>query len=75
MRKLVAFTNVSVDGYFAGPNGEIDWFKSNDDEDRQFMIEQANPSATLLFGRTTYEMMAGTGLPRQRSGTTRSWPG
>ncbi len=23
------------------------------------MIEQANPSATLLFGRTTYEMMAG----------------
>ena len=59
MRKLVAFTNVSVDGYFAGPNGEIDWFKNNDEEDRQFMIEQASPSATLMFGRTTYEMMAG----------------
>ena len=59
MRKLVAFTNVSVDGYFAGPDGEIDWFKSNDEEDRQFMIGQANPSATLLFGRTTYGMMAG----------------
>jgi hypothetical protein len=27
MRKLMAFTIVSVDGYFAGPNGEIDWFK------------------------------------------------
>ena len=36
MRKLGAFTIVSLDGYFAGPNGEIDWFKTNDEEDRQF---------------------------------------
>jgi dihydrofolate reductase len=59
MRRLVAFTNVSVDGYFAGPNGEIDWFKNSDEEDRQFMTGQASQSATLMFGRTTYEMMAG----------------
>jgi len=58
MRKIIAFTNVSVDGYFAGPDGEIDWFKSNDDEDRQFTLSQAKPSATLVFGHTTYEMMA-----------------
>ena len=59
MRKIVAFTIVSVDGCFAGPNGEIDWFKNNDEEDKKFAAESASPSATLLFGRTTYEMMAG----------------
>ncbi|HET7629459.1 MAG TPA: hypothetical protein VFK44_13880 [Bacillales bacterium] len=25
MRKIVVFNSVSVDGYFAGPHGEIDW--------------------------------------------------
>lgn len=59
MGKLISFTIVSVDGYFAGPNGEIDWFKNNDEEDTRFAAENADPSATLLFGRTTYEMMAG----------------
>jgi dihydrofolate reductase len=59
MRKIIAFTNVSVDGYFAGPNGEIDFFKNNDDEVREFTQSQANSSATLIFGHTTYEMMAG----------------
>jgi dihydrofolate reductase len=59
MRKIIAFTNVSVDGYFAGPNGEIDWFKGSDDEEKTFTHEAANQSATLIFGRTTYEMMAG----------------
>jgi dihydrofolate reductase len=59
MRKIAAFTIVSLDGYFAGPKGEIDWFKNNDDEDNRFAAENANPSATLMFGHTTYEMMAG----------------
>jgi dihydrofolate reductase len=59
MRKIIAFTNVSVDGYFAGPNGEIDWFKKNDEEDRQFTLSNVNLPATLIFGHTTYEMMAG----------------
>ena len=59
MGKIIAFTNVSVDGYFAGPNGEIDWFKGSDDEEKAFTHEAANQSATLIFGHTTYEMMAG----------------
>jgi dihydrofolate reductase len=58
MGKLIAFTIVSVDGYFAGPNGEIDWFKSeNNEEDREFSQEASGSSGTLIFGRTTYEMM------------------
>lgn len=55
---ITSFTIVSVDGYFAGPNGEIDWFKNADEEDRLFSAESAKGSGTLVFGRTTYEMMA-----------------
>ena len=54
---MSTFTNVSVDGYFAGPNGEIDWFKPEDEEDRKFSAEASKSAGTLIFGRTTYEMM------------------
>ena len=50
MRKIAAFTNVSVDGYFAGPDGEIDWFKGSDEEEKAFTHQAANQSATLIFG-------------------------
>ena len=54
----MAFTIVSVDGYFAGPNGEIDWFKGeNDEEEQAFSAEVSKTPGTLIFGRTTYEMM------------------
>lgn len=59
MRKIISFTLVSVDGYFAGPNGEIDWFKTEDEENRDFSGEQSKSSSLLIFGRTTYELMAG----------------
>jgi dihydrofolate reductase len=59
MGRIVSFTHVSVDGFFAGPKGEIDWFKHQDDEDRRFSAEASRGSGTLIFGRTTYEMMAG----------------
>ena len=59
MGKIVSFTIVSVDGYFAGPDGEIDWFKGQDEEDRQFSAEASGSGGTLIFGRTTYELMAG----------------
>jgi len=26
MRKVVMLNRVSIDGFYAGPNGEIDWF-------------------------------------------------
>jgi dihydrofolate reductase len=58
MKRIIAFTLVSVDGYFTGPNGEIDWFMS-DKEDQEFSSQQSKSTDTLIFGRTTYEMMAG----------------
>jgi dihydrofolate reductase len=50
---------VSVDGFFAGPHGEIDWFKaiSRDEEYERFTHQQSKSESTLMFGRTTYEMM------------------
>ena len=59
MGRISTYMQVSMDGYFAGPNGEIDWFKNNPDpEFEEFSIERAQGNSTLLFGRTTYEMMA-----------------
>ena len=63
MRKLTVFENVSLDGYFAGPNGEIDWFvayRNNDykAESNEFAIDSLNFTDTILFGRVTYDLMA-----------------
>src|ERR1700720_2868267 len=59
MKSLGVFDFVSVDGFFAGPHGEIDWFKaiSHDEEYERFMHQQSKSESTLIFGRTTYEMM------------------
>ncbi|MEJ2555924.1 MAG: dihydrofolate reductase family protein [Anaerolineae bacterium] len=59
MKKISVFNHVSVDGLFAGPNGEIDWFQAvHDDEWDRYAQEHADLSRnTLMFGHTTYEMM------------------
>jgi dihydrofolate reductase len=59
MGKLTVFDHVSVDGFFAGPKGEIDWFKAipKDKEYDAYTHEGASSRSTLLFGRKTYEMM------------------
>jgi dihydrofolate reductase len=59
MGRISTFMQVSLDGYFAGPKGEIDWFKNQPDpEFEEYSLERAQGNSTLLFGRTTYEMMA-----------------
>ncbi|MBI5530969.1 MAG: dihydrofolate reductase [Candidatus Doudnabacteria bacterium] len=57
MKKIIVFNLVTVDGYFAGPNGEIDWHKV-DDEFNDFAIKQLQEAGSLWFGRVTYELMA-----------------
>lgn len=57
MRKIGVFENVSLDGFFAGPNGEIDWFKRHE-EMAQYAAKQASRGPTILLGRVTYELMA-----------------
>ena len=57
MRRLVLFNMVTLDGYFAGPAGEIDWHRV-DSEFNDFAVEQLNSAGSLIFGRLTYEIMA-----------------
>ena len=57
MRKIIAFDLLTVDGFFAGPKGEIDWH-NYDDEMGTHSLEQMKSLGALIFGRTTYEMMA-----------------
>lgn len=55
MRKIIVFNLVSVDGYFAGPNGEIDWHNV-DDEFNKFAVEQTAKFGAIIFGRVTYQL-------------------
>lgn len=57
MRKVILFNMVTLEGFFEGPNREIDWHHV-DKEFNDFAIDQLNSADSLLFGRVTYEMMA-----------------
>jgi dihydrofolate reductase len=61
MRKLIVFNHVTLDGCFASANGEMQWAHSgNDDaEYSAFVAENASGGGQLLFGRITYDLMAG----------------
>ncbi len=57
MRKVIVFNLATLDGFFAGPGGEIDWHHV-DEEFNEFAIAQLNSAGGLLFGRVTYQGMA-----------------
>ncbi|NSL87725.1 dihydrofolate reductase [Chitinophaga sp. Mgbs1] len=56
MRKVVFQMMVSLDGYFEGPNREIDWHNVSGEFD-DYAHQLLDSADTLLFGRITYEMM------------------
>lgn len=58
MRKVYLFMMVSLDGYFEGPNHDLGWHKV-DEEFNGFALKQLDETGMLLFGRRTYELMAG----------------
>ena len=57
MRKLIAFENVTLDGYFTDKNNDMSWAHKSDPEWNEFTAENAGGGGMLLFGRVTYEMM------------------
>ena len=61
MRKLVVFNHASVDGYFVDVKGDMSWAKADhqDAEWNAFVAENASGGGLLVFGRITYELMAG----------------
>src|SRR6266511_2680048 len=56
MRKLIYSMGVSVDGFIAGPDGEIDW-SAPDEELQRFHNQQARETGAYLYGRRLYEVM------------------
>jgi len=56
MRKLIYSIGVSLDGFIAGPDGEIDW-GAPDEELHRFHNEQTRELGAHLCGRRLYEVM------------------
>ncbi len=57
MRKVILFNLMSLDGFFEGPNRNIEWHNV-DDEFNDFAMEQLSSTDGLIFGRVTYGLMA-----------------
>jgi dihydrofolate reductase len=59
MRKLVLQMQISVDGFVAGPNGELDWiFTSIDRATTDWIVERLWQAGVHIMGRQTFEDMA-----------------
>ena len=56
MRKLTVFNFVTLDGYFAGQNGDITWHNL-DAEFQEYAQRNSNSGNTLLFGRLTWNVL------------------
>lgn len=58
MRKIISFMHISLDGFVAGPNGEMDWITVNQ-EIFDHVEKRIKGGDTALYGRVTYDMMEG----------------
>ena len=63
MRQVLYRVATSVDGYIAGPRGEVDWIVHDPAVDFAKIYESVD---TVLLGRRTYELTRQPGAP--------SWP-
>jgi dihydrofolate reductase len=52
----MSFMHISLDGFVAGPNGEMNWIKV-DEEIFDHVGKRISEGDTALYGRVTYEMM------------------
>jgi dihydrofolate reductase len=61
MRSLAVFDHVTLDGYFTGQNNDFSWAHRGkpDPQFDDFVASNAAGGGELLFGRVTYQMMAG----------------
>jgi dihydrofolate reductase len=56
VRKLILFMHTSLDGFAAGPQGEMDWITVNE-EIFDYAERRIREADTALYGRVTYQMM------------------
>jgi dihydrofolate reductase len=59
MRKLMVFNSMSLDGFIADGKGDMSWAHKQDEEWNSFVAGNASGEGVLVFGRKTYDMMAG----------------
>ena len=59
MRKIITTTWVTLDGFIAGPNEEMDWVIV-DEEMGTYEDDVVSAADTLLLGRVTYQSFAGS---------------
>jgi dihydrofolate reductase len=57
MRKLIVSNLVTLDGFFARSNGDLDWHHTDAEFD-VFAAEQLQKMDAILLGRATYELFA-----------------
>ncbi len=69
MRKILVTEWVSLDGFTAGANGEMDWITAGEDNG-EYQNEVVTQADTLLLGRTTYESFAGAWPQRAKDPNT-----
>ena len=58
-RKLVLRMSVSLDGFVAGPNGEVDWiFRTQGDDSREWVVDTLRNAGVHIMGSRSYYDMA-----------------
>jgi dihydrofolate reductase len=56
MKRLVLFMHTTLDGFVAGPNGEMDWINVSE-EMFDYAARETAEADMALYGRVTYGMM------------------
>jgi dihydrofolate reductase len=56
MRKIILFMHMSLDGFIARPNGEMDWATMNDDDmGRSLIADLLKNVDTMILGSVLYK--------------------
>jgi dihydrofolate reductase len=58
MTRIISFMHISLDGFVAGPNREMNWIKV-DEELFAHIGKRISQTGAALYGRVTYDMMEG----------------
>lgn len=56
MRKVISFMHMSLDGFVAGPKGELNWINV-DEEIFDHVGKRISEGDTAMYGRVTYQLM------------------
>jgi len=56
MRRIITSNMVSLDGYLAGPGGDLSWHVISD-EFHSYAVDTMSAAGSLIFGRITYQVM------------------